>query len=106
MMASERGDPAGGWARRLPGIETWCGLICLSTPSQSLQICLLPSSRGVWGREELGSICRLGQCRGEPERGKQREAQGLSRPFRGTGLPRIWSSAGVKVRVTPEHCFL
>ena len=30
VMAGERGDPAGGWARRLPGIETWCGLICLS----------------------------------------------------------------------------
>ena len=33
-------------------------------------------------------------------RGKQRAAQGLSRPFRGTRLPGIGSSAGVRVRVT------
>ena len=38
--------------------------------------------------------------------GKQRAAQGLLRPFRGTSLPEIWSSAGIKVRVTPEHCIL
>lgn len=31
VMVGERGGPAGGWAKRLPGIEMWCGLICLCT---------------------------------------------------------------------------